>query len=551
VSLFTSLSAAVANRKEVGGMPWRKLLHRSRFSIAILSIMALIVLVEHAAKADDAPKRGGGITLTIGPDPNSLDCHAGTSIASLAYLAPHYSTLLRYDPDAYPGVIGDVAESWSASADNLTYTFRLHSDVLFHDGSKLTARDVKATYDRLRHPPPGVISVRQTDFADIDDIEVADPLTVVFHIRKPNAGMVSVFASPWNCLYSAARLADDPNFPAKTVMGTGPFVFSDYIHGARWTGKRFDRYFKPGLPYLDRFSLEVMSQSAYANAIIGGQLDGFLGTMTPADRDRIRQARGATIDVYEMSMPGSNVLTFNTRRKPFDDVRVRQALTMAVDRWGGLAPLSRVVYVKSVGGVLRSDYELSAPVDHLTQLPGYGRDIDKSRDDAKRLLAEAGVTNLRFKLLSQGSPLFQTIGVFLIDQWRRIGVSAELEVADIATFLRAMTSGNYDVGNDFSTEAIDEPNLFLAKYISSSSKNFSGAADPILDDLFERQKRALDPARRRELIDQFQDHALRQAYMSPIYWAQRISVLRHGVRGFKMMPSHFLNQDLANLWIAD
>ncbi len=91
----------------------------------------------------------------------SYDCHSWTTFTAMQPLAPHYSTLLKFDTPNYPQVTGDLAASWEVAPDGLTYTFRLKPDITFHDGSPLTATDVKASYDRLRAPPPGVISVRQ------------------------------------------------------------------------------------------------------------------------------------------------------------------------------------------------------------------------------------------------------------------------------------------------------------------------------------------------------------------------------------------------------
>src|SRR4029078_3121395 len=125
--------------------------------------------------------------------------------------------------------------------------------VKFHDGTNFTAEDVKATYDRIRKPPPGVLSLREAAYADISGIETPDPATVVLKLSKPNASMLANFASPWNCIYSAAKLKADPRWPEKNVMGTGPFTFVENVRGSHWSGKRFDNYFREGQPYLDGF----------------------------------------------------------------------------------------------------------------------------------------------------------------------------------------------------------------------------------------------------------------------------------------------------------
>ncbi len=208
-----------------------------------------------AGRADaqtPTPRHGGNLVLAITSEPDTLDCHAGTSFTVVHHLAPHYSFLLRYDPDRFPAVVGDLAEGWSVSPDGLVYTFRIRDGVRFHDGTPLTAADVAASYERLRNPPTGVISVRRSEFESIGAIEVPDPRTVVFRLRYPDASLLAGFASPWNCIYSAARLAADPTYPQREVMGSGPFRFVARQPGTEWRGERFDHYYVAGQPYLIR-----------------------------------------------------------------------------------------------------------------------------------------------------------------------------------------------------------------------------------------------------------------------------------------------------------
>ena len=113
----------------------------------------------------------------------------------------------------YPQIVGDLAKSWSGFAGRITYTFKLRPNVLFHDGSRLTSADVKASYERIDPPTQGIVSARSRLRARSPSIDTPDPLTVVFHLQWPEAAMLANFASPWNCIYSAAKLAEDPQFP--------------------------------------------------------------------------------------------------------------------------------------------------------------------------------------------------------------------------------------------------------------------------------------------------------------------------------------------------
>src|SRR5690606_25223167 len=188
--------------------------------------VALLTLAMGAATptvAQDAgakPQYGGTFVYAVSQgDPTTFDCHASSSITTMLRVAPHYSTLLQVDAQNFPNVIGDLAKSWEISDDALVYTFKLHPDVKFHDGSKLTSHDVKVSFDRLRDPPVGVVSSRQGLYADIESVEAPSDDTVVFRLSEPNSAMLKILAAPTGCIYSAEMLKNDPDYPARKVMG--------------------------------------------------------------------------------------------------------------------------------------------------------------------------------------------------------------------------------------------------------------------------------------------------------------------------------------------
>src|SRR5436305_10367575 len=127
-----------------------------------LGVTAVVTMAAVSSlHADDTPKRGGVLEFASTVEPGNYDCHGNTSFAFLHPIAPHYSTLLKFDPANYPQIVGDLAQSWEVSPDRQTYTFKLRPNVLFHDGSRLTSADIKASYQRIIHPPPGVTSSPQ------------------------------------------------------------------------------------------------------------------------------------------------------------------------------------------------------------------------------------------------------------------------------------------------------------------------------------------------------------------------------------------------------
>ena len=145
----------------------------------------------------------------------------------------------------------------------------------------------------------------------------------------------------------------------------------------------------------------IVKSNAVVPGIQGGQFDAEFRGRTPKESDQLVEAMKDKVTVQEGAWTTKLLLTFNTQKKPFDDVRVRQALTMAIDRWGGSEPLAKISMLKFVGGFMRPGSDYALPEDELVKLPGYDKDIAKSREEAKKLLAEAGVTNLKINFVNR------------------------------------------------------------------------------------------------------------------------------------------------------
>ena len=143
--------------------------------------LALIsfTVVGGIANSASCPKSGGILKYGVKPEPPTYDMHGTNSYAVMHFVAQHYSTLLTFDWNKFPKLEGDVADSWNVSSDGLTYTFKIKKGIKFHDGTPLTSKDVKATYDRLRNPPEGVISVRKALFSSISGITTPDDLSLI------------------------------------------------------------------------------------------------------------------------------------------------------------------------------------------------------------------------------------------------------------------------------------------------------------------------------------------------------------------------------------
>lgn len=500
------------------------------------------------------PKSGGELKVAALTSPETMDCHATAALATAMHLFPHYSTLLRVSVDKYPEPEAALAESWTISPDGLVYTFKLRTGVLFHDGSRFTSADVKATYERLRNPPPGP-APRKAIFADIDTIEMPDESTIVFRLKERNGSMLSgVFANPWNCVYSAAKLASDPNYPAQTIMGTGPFRFVNRVKDQVWNAERAKDYFRNGLPYLDKLTIYTMLQPAQINGLDGGQIHTELRGMTAPERERLL-ARNPGRFTYQSS-PALTVfmVSFNSKVPVLADPRVRRALAMAIDHREASIALSKIASVKAVGGILRPGYSLAMNETELESIPGFAKDMDAARAEARKLLAEAGQSNLKVKLLYPPTEPYEPIAIFVNDQWRKIGVTVEPAPTGVAQFFTALGGGGFEAAVEFASNPLDEPITQLVKYLSASKSpvNFIKYEDPEIDQLYLKLKAANGESEQRPIVRAIEKRVLvDQAYYAPIAWQERNVVLSTKVQGWKIVPSQFLNLDIERVWLAE
>jgi len=526
------------------------------FCLQLITVALLGLAAPHAASADSGGKMGGILEFAVTSEPanfgSNLDCYSATSFAFLHPIAPHYSTLLKFDPADYPRIVGDLAESWTVSPDHLLYTFKLRPNVYFHDGSKLTSADIKASYERITHPPPGVVSARQVDYAAISEIDTPDPLTVRFHLRWPEAAMLAGFASPWNCIYSAAKLAQDPHFPETHVLGTGPFVFGEFVKGKYWVGRRWDRYYQVGRPYLDGYRAIFMNAGEVMKALETGEIMAEFRGVTPAQRDQLVKSLDDKVTIQESPWLSLLAVTFNCQRPPYDDARVRRALSLAIDRWGAAQQLQGSTFLKYVGGLMRPGSNMATPEAQLVMLPGFSHDIAASRAEAKRLLAEAGVNHLTLRLLVRDFPIPHYAGADLLAaSWREIGVETTQERLKIPEWQKRVEHHDFDAALDFSGDFYDDPTIQLTKYVSQdlSPVNYSGSSDRFLDALFVGQAMTPDQRERVKIVREFERHALTEAYSAPLLWWNRIVATSSKVKGWNITPSHFIGQDLTDVWL--
>src|SRR5881397_216870 len=528
-----------------------------RWPWALTCLVAAVTLGAVAlTSAQEKPRSGGELIFVVPAEPPSFDAHREETFGMLHPAAPHYNTLLRVDPFDKTGTkfIGDLAESWTVSSDKRTFTFKLRRGVKFHDGSVMTSADVKASYDHIIFPPPTVGSSRQAAYRAVEAVEAPTPDTVVFRLKWHEASFIANLSSPWNWIYKAEILSKDQRWYEKNVMGTGPFKFVEYARGSHWVGKRNPDYWDKGKPYLDGFrAIFIPSASAQVAAVRGERAMIQFRSFTPADRDSLVNALGSKITVQESAWNCSIGVTPNEQKKPYEDKRVRRALSLALDRWEGSKALSRIALIKEVAGIQVPGTQWATPPAELEKLAGYGRDINAARAEARRLLKEAGVENLSFTLLNRAVPQpYEPFGIWLIDQWRQVGITVRHNPMETSSWFGALRNGDFEVAVTAPCNSIVEPDLDIHWFLTTSPVNYGKHKDTVMDDLYSRQSRTLDPEERRRLLRQFEKRLYDEEvhFIMGFQWHRIVPQLAK-VRGWTITPSHFLNQQLDAVWLSE
>src|ERR1700688_4587469 len=337
-------------------------------------------------------------------------------------------------------------------------------------------------------------------------------------------------------------------------MRSAPSKLASHDSGQSMKGERNPDYYQKGMPYLDGFvAIFAPKQSVIIDAIRGDRAANEFRGLPPSARDQLVKELGDQITVQTGDWNCVNMITANHKKKPFDDVRVRRALALAIDQWKGAPALAKIANVRTVGGVVFPGSPLAASKKELQQIVGYWPDIEKSRAEARRLLKEAGAEGLAFELLNRNvDQPYKFNGTWVIDEWSKIGLRVTQRVLPTGPYEEALRGGEFAVAIDAECQNIVNPLLDGTKYLphSVSDANYGNYDDPTEIDIYERMLREPNFARQRDLMRQFEKRVLdTEAHEMFLLWRYRIVPYRSYVKRWKISPSHYVNQDLATIWL--
>jgi peptide/nickel transport system substrate-binding protein len=508
------------------------------------------------------PKRGGTVAIRAW-DPPHFDASLVHAYKTHVAISFTHSRLLRYRAGAgvKPGSLvieGDLAESWTQPSDT-TYVFKLRRGVRFHakppvNGRELTAEDVKFTFERMVTETGSNASM----YRAIAKVEAVDRYTVRFTLSEPFAWFLDMVASPMAGGIVARECVEkwgDLKKP-EAVIGTGPWMLESYRPNVSLTMVRHPGYFVPGLPYIDRVELLVDEDNASRMAaFLSGRYDlgwEFPGTINRTDwvqiKDRLRQTR-PTLRTVEFPSNVVNDLAMRTDQRPWSDVRVRQAVSMAIDRREIIeATLEGVGVVNGPLPAALGDWAL--PIDQL----GEGsRNYRHDPAEAKRLLAAAGyptgfAASVCFN--SYGSTVLVDTMQLVLKHLKAVGVDARLDQKEYGAYQATCRLGKFD-STVFGplTPFLDADNFLFGQYYTGEPRNRSHVKDPALDDLLVRQRRTMDVKARRDVINDIQRHLAKQQYYVHVPTGTYIAVWDRALKNYGPNLGYDYGGRLLTAWL--
>jgi len=473
------------------------------------------------------PKRGGTLAIRTW-DPPHFDPFQTISYKTHIALSFTHSRLLRHKagPSVAPGtfpVEGDLAESWTQSPDQKTYEFKLRRGVKWHNkppvnGRELTADDVVFSVNHF-------LTVKGNANAymlkAVDKVEATDKYTVKFTLKEPFVWFLDMISNPHAVAIVAKEVVEkygDLKKP-ESVIGTGPWMLDSYRPNVGLSYVRNPNYFIQGLPYIDRIEATVDEDNASRMAaFLSGKYDlgwEFPGTVNRVDwvqiKDTLKQKR-PKLQTVEFPSPVMSHISMRTDQKPFSDVRVRQAMSMAIDRKAIIEAVLEGVGAMNpaVPAALK---EWSIPFDKLGEGAKYYK-YDPA--EAKKLLAAAGYPNG-----FPGTMCFTTYGsTILVDTMqlvqkdlKNVGIDVKIDQKEYGAYIATCFYGKFDSMTFGPQTGFLEPDNFLfGQYFPEELKNQSHINDPVVADMLKNQRRTADPAKRREIIYDIQRHLAKQQY---------------------------------------
>lgn len=478
----------------------------------LVASCAAAALAAHA----NEPRRGGTLTYTYHPEPTALSTIATSAVPVAIISTKIFESLLEYEGPALTPRPG-LAQSWTIDPNQRIYTFKLRPGVKWHDGAPFTSADVKFSIEKIVRP---LHSRGKVYFGNVAIIETPDPLTVVFKLTEPVPFFLKSFQpgeAPMFPKHILEKLnVDDARAVRSSAfmqnpVGTGPFRLKEWKKGSHITLERFPDYWKKGRPYLDQVVLKVIPDGAARSiALENGEVD--LAPMSAVPQADIQRLAGLKhLELSDKGAEGLGPLLWlevNLRDKPLSDKRVRQAISMALDRrkivdiiWFGQGK-------PATGPVVSGNPYYNKALKPLAYDP---KAANKLLDDAGY---KRGANNVRFKLQQNFLPYGESwvrLGEYVRQELGKIGIEVETQSLDLGGWLKKIYT-DWDYGftsnftHNYSDPSIGTQRSFVSGTIAKGATftNSMNYRNPRVDELYEKALVEMDVAKRRRMFDEIQ-----------------------------------------------
>ncbi len=518
---------------------------RRATSIAIACLLA----ISTAATGAFAQKSGGLLRVTHRDNPPSASIHEEATISTDMPFMAVFNNLVVFEYGARQNrleqIAPDLATSWALSNEDRTLTFQLRDGVKWHDGKPFTSADVKCTWDTVTGKVDGKMrkNPHKTWWFNIKEITVNGPREVVFHLKEPQPSLLVMLAGGFSPVYpchvTAAQMRTAP-------IGTGPFKFAEFKQNESIKLVRNPDYWKPGRPYLDGIEYTIIpNRSTAILAQQAGKFDlSLTGEIPP---ELVKEIQAAVPEMQCLVQPSNTQgnLLVNRERPPFDDARVRRAMALAIDRKAFSDILSRGVY--NIGGAMLAPPEglWGWSPEYMAAIPGYGADVEKSREEGRKIMRELGYgpdKMMPLKVSTRNVASYRDASVILIDHLKTVFIQAELEPLDSSVWYARLLKKDYSVGMNVQGTGIDDPDvMFFENYLCGSERNYTSYCNPELEKLFHQQSQMKDQDARRKIVWEI-DRRLQEDGARPVvFQSQGGTCWWPQVKGLKLAVNSIYN----------
>lgn len=505
----------------------------------------------------DKVKRGGVLRGTWSGTLPHLDLHQvgqhGTWVAANLM----YNGLIEWDAfDRQQNtMVPGLAKSWDTNQDGTRFTFKLQEGVKFHDGTPFTADDVVFSLKRIIDPPRGTTSARKDQFTMVDRVEAPDRSTVTVTTKFPSSNFLALIADGWHAMVPKHVLEKDGSALKQSGMGTGPYRFKELVPDQRFVVLKNADYWKPGVPYLDGVELyRFGEETTIVAALLTNQLDMTTPSGSGLNVTSAQDLRKRAPQLIMESNPRLSVRgwRFNVSRPPFDNLKVRQALTLAVDLNEYLKYLTDDDGVPGTVVFPGSVWDL--PKDEREKLTGHEPNMEDRLRRARQLLNEAGTgSGLTVTVLGTagGTSQFEDHAMALETLWGRIGVKIKRDPVQSEEARKREADSLFDVFiSGYGIATMDPVGVVGDHFICGAGRNTSKFCDPELDRLYEQQLKLLDQKERIKVVQEMTKRAVNSASMNVAYWNKEDHGRWPYVKDFIVTPSRYtLPSKLEYVWL--